>query len=238
VPQDEPRAYRQRCPEKTVLYSVIQQHLESFLQHVREASDKRLPKYVEKKFRRYLECGLHAHGFARAECETCGDELLLSFSCKLRGICPSCNARRMSNTAAHLIDHVIAPDLTLRQWVLTVPFELRLLLAAKPETLSAIGRIFVQEIQRWQREHARALGYARPETAAVSFCQRFGSRTRRGPFSRKTRAPSLRVRGADRRQKADKGANRSMRYRETKCTELWQECFPNQERMKNFLPLP
>lgn len=81
----------------------------------------------------------------------------------------------MSNTAAHLIDHVIAPDLTLRQWVLTVPFELRLLLAAKPEALSAIGLIFVQAIQRWQREQARALGYERPETAAVSFCQRFGS---------------------------------------------------------------
>ena len=54
----------------------------------------------------------------------------------------------MSNTAAHLIDPVIAPDLTLRQWVLTVPFELRWLRAAKPEALSAIGRIFVQEIQR------------------------------------------------------------------------------------------
>jgi hypothetical protein len=41
--------------------------------------------------------------------------------------------------------------------------------AAKREALSAIGRIFVPEIQRWQREHARALGYERPETAAVAF---------------------------------------------------------------------
>jgi hypothetical protein len=30
----------------------------------------------------------------------------------------------MSNTAAHLVEHIIAPDVTLRQWVLTVPFEL------------------------------------------------------------------------------------------------------------------
>jgi hypothetical protein len=42
------------------------------------------------------------------------------------------------------------------------------------EAPSAIGCIF-QEIQRWQCEHPRALGYERPETAAVSFCQRFGS---------------------------------------------------------------
>jgi hypothetical protein len=32
----------------------------------------------------------------------------------LRGVCPSCNSRRMANTAARSIDHVIAPDLTLR----------------------------------------------------------------------------------------------------------------------------
>jgi hypothetical protein len=44
-----------------------------------ESSGQRLPTYVENEFRRYLECGLHAHGFARAVCETCGDELLLPF---------------------------------------------------------------------------------------------------------------------------------------------------------------
>jgi hypothetical protein len=63
----------------------------------------------------------------------------------------------------------------LRQWALTVPFELRLLLAAKPAALSAMGRIFDQEIRRWQRQQARALGFEGAETAAVSFCQRFGS---------------------------------------------------------------
>jgi hypothetical protein len=79
----------------------------------------------------------------------------------------------MSNTAAHLVDHVI-PDVPLRQWVLSVPFELRLLLAARPDALSAVGRIFVQEIHRWQK--GRLENLARPvECAAVCFCQRFGS---------------------------------------------------------------
>jgi hypothetical protein len=49
---------------------------------------------------------------SHAVCHDCGEELLLPFSCKLRGICPSCNTRRMSNTAAHLMDHVIALKLT------------------------------------------------------------------------------------------------------------------------------
>ena len=39
-------------------------------------------------------------------------------------ICPSCNARRMVETAAHLSDHVL-PPLPLRQWVLAVPKRLR-----------------------------------------------------------------------------------------------------------------
>ncbi|MEY4543884.1 MAG: hypothetical protein RL685_79 [Pseudomonadota bacterium] len=85
----------------------------------------------------------------------------------------------MSNTAAHLIEHVIAPEVTLRQWVMSVPFELRLPLAAKPDVLSAIGGIFLQELQRW-REQARELGLEQAEGAAASFCQCFGSAAQLG----------------------------------------------------------
>ena len=38
------------------------------------------------------------------------------------------------------------PEVPLRQWVLSVPFELRLLLARDPRALTAVGRIFLQEI--------------------------------------------------------------------------------------------
>ncbi|MBK1650193.1 hypothetical protein CKO36_16715 [Rhabdochromatium marinum] len=31
----------------------------------------------------------------------------MAFSCKGRGVCPSCNTRRMAETAAHLVDHVL-----------------------------------------------------------------------------------------------------------------------------------
>jgi len=63
MPGAAAKKYHQRRPEKTVLYRIIQQHLESFLEHAHESSGKRLPKYVENEFRRYLECGVHAHGF-------------------------------------------------------------------------------------------------------------------------------------------------------------------------------
>lgn len=38
--------------------------------------------------------GILAHGFARARCDECGHDFLIAFSCKGRGICPSCNTRR------------------------------------------------------------------------------------------------------------------------------------------------
>ena len=83
-----------------------------------------LPEWVERDFRGYLECGILAYGFARARCEDCGHERLIPFSCKGRGICPSCNARRMCEVAAHLTDHVL-PHVPARQWVLSVPKRLR-----------------------------------------------------------------------------------------------------------------
>ena len=43
--------------------------------------------------------------------------------------CPSCGARRMAQAAAHLVDYVI-PHVPVRQWVLSLPIPLRLLLAA------------------------------------------------------------------------------------------------------------
>ena len=64
------------------------------------------------------------HGFARARCGECGHDFLIAFSCKGRALCPSCNARHMVETAAHLVDQVF-PPLPVRQWVLSVPKRLR-----------------------------------------------------------------------------------------------------------------
>jgi len=107
------------------------------------------------------------------DCRSCGKNLLVALSCKKRGVCPSCNARRMCGTAAHLTMHVI-PDVPVRQWVLSVPFELRLLLARDARALTAVGRIFVQQIFRWQRECAGIAGLRRVRGGAICFPQRFG----------------------------------------------------------------
>jgi hypothetical protein len=168
------RPYQRHEADKTVLYQIVSEQLETFVDEVRDHYEKPLPAYVEKELRDFLQCGLLPYGFLRARCKTCGKELLVALSCKRLGVCCSCNARRMCGTAAHLTDRVI-PDVPLRQWVLSVPYELRLLLARHADALSAVGRIFIQEILRFQRQQAQIhrLGHARG--AAVLFPQRFGS---------------------------------------------------------------
>lgn len=47
-----------------------------------------------------LQCGRLEHGFLRLRCDTCHAEHLVAFSCKRRGFCPSCGARRMVDGAA------------------------------------------------------------------------------------------------------------------------------------------
>jgi len=86
-------AHQRHEPEKTILYKIVSEHLETFLEKVRDHYDKPLPKYVEKELRDYLACGLLPYGFLRAVCKQCGRTILVAFSCKKRGSCPSCNAR-------------------------------------------------------------------------------------------------------------------------------------------------
>jgi Transposase zinc-binding domain/TIR domain len=92
-----------------------------------------------------------AHGFARARFEECGHDFLIAFSCKGRGVCPSCNARRMAETAAHLVDQVF-PPLPVRQWVLSVGKRLRYFLQHDREAISAVLHMLLRVIEESGRE--------------------------------------------------------------------------------------
>ena len=77
-----PKSYRRREPEKTALYEVIRDHLESFLEEGRRRSPtgEGYPRFIEHEFRRYLSCGLLSGGFSRLRCPSCGHERLVAFS--------------------------------------------------------------------------------------------------------------------------------------------------------------
>src|SRR2546421_12797219 len=83
--------YRRREPERTLLHATVRAHLKTFLAEMEQRGDGAgLPGFVISEFERYLACGILAHGFARVRCSSCGNEMLVAFSCKGRGFCPSC----------------------------------------------------------------------------------------------------------------------------------------------------
>ena len=114
-------SYQRHQPEKTVLYKLIQKHLLSFYHQVEYEQEKLFPYFVKKEFEEFLKCGLLPYGFLRLQCQSCRKEKLVAFSCKRRGFCPSCGARRMAEISARLVDEVF-PHKPLRQWVLSFPF--------------------------------------------------------------------------------------------------------------------
>jgi hypothetical protein len=60
-------AYRPRNPEASPLYAAVAGHLETFLTRQAER-DRRLPGFVEREFREFLDCGVLARGFIRVRC--------------------------------------------------------------------------------------------------------------------------------------------------------------------------
>jgi hypothetical protein len=76
-PGGEHQAYRPRAAEQGVLYTIVREHLETFLRAAAErAEGAGLPHFVEQEFRNFLTCGILAHGFARLRCDTCAEERL------------------------------------------------------------------------------------------------------------------------------------------------------------------
>ena len=169
-----PARYQRHRPEETTLYRVVQEHLDTFLAFVDiETGGAGLPTFVTDEFDAFLACGILAHGFLRLRCNGCAEEKLVAFSCKRRGICPSCGTRRMNEAAAHLVDHVI-PKVPVRQWVLSFPIPLRSLFAVHPECLLPVLQIIHRAIATFLFNQT---GQKRDQaaTGAVTLIQRFGS---------------------------------------------------------------
>ncbi len=171
----EPGIYRPRRPEQSFLHRLVREHLETFLDLARRADPEidPVPAFVERSFRKYLECGVLAHGFARVRCGRCGHDFLVAFSCRTRGLCPSCDSRHMVETAAALTDQVL-PRVPVRQRVLSMPKRVRWYLRHRPETLSPVLGIFLRAVEAAvRRASPEALTGAR--FGAVAFVHHFGA---------------------------------------------------------------
>ena len=124
---EPPPIYRPRQPRATPLYQLFEAHYEE----VKALWEQRFEKtygywqgFIDTVVARYLDCGTPEAGFARLRCEDCQDELLLSFACRQRGICPSCDAKRAAAFGAFLHGEVLE-DVPHVMWVFTIPKMLR-----------------------------------------------------------------------------------------------------------------
>jgi hypothetical protein len=79
----------------------------------------------------------------------------------------------MTERAAHLIDHVL-PHVPVRQWVLSLPFELRYRLAWDHELCRAVLAIYTRALLGFYRKRAKGSGHDEGRTGTVTVIQRFG----------------------------------------------------------------
>ena len=168
----EQYTYQRHRPEQTLLYQLVEKHYPAFAEMM-QSQGKALPYHVIKEFEEFLKCGRLEHGFLRIVCDDCKHEKLVAFSCKRRGFCPSCGARRMAESAKLLVDDVLQ-GYPVRQWVLSLPIPLRLLLARYPKELSNVLQIVHRAIST---DIIHRSGYLKKQakTGAVTYIQRFGS---------------------------------------------------------------
>jgi hypothetical protein len=164
--------YARHRPERTLLYQLVEDYYPALKAQL-AAQGTALPGYVEREFDAYLKCGRLEHGLLRVQCGSCHEEHLVAFSCKRRGFCPSCGARRMAESAALLVDEVF-PKQPVRQWVLSFPYPLRFLLASRPAIMGRVLGIVYRCIATHLNKKA-GFSCTTARTGAVTLIQRFGS---------------------------------------------------------------
>ena len=140
--------YRPRHPERTVLYRVLFHYFDRFLTEYESRFEKEygfLRPIIKEVVERYLDCGNPRCGFARLRCPDCGEERLLMFSCRTRGFCPSCHAKRLEEWGEWMRETLLL-DVPHRQVVFTIPRMLRLFFKYNRRLLGELCRLALRSL--------------------------------------------------------------------------------------------
>lgn len=137
-----PRIYRPRQPRENPLFKILSDHYTSFRAGYVERYARTwgpFRRVVDRTVKGFLRCGLPEHGFARVRCFDCREEYLLPFSCKTRGICTSCAAKRTAAWARWVVEELARP-VPHRHLVVTLPKILRPAFKFDRALLTELGR--------------------------------------------------------------------------------------------------
>jgi hypothetical protein len=80
----------------------------------------------------------------------------------------------MADTAVYLVDQVF-PQVRVRQWVLSLPIQLRWRLAYDRQLTFDVLGVFLRAVFGWYRWQGRGAELTAPRCGSVTFVQRFGS---------------------------------------------------------------
>ena len=97
-----PAHLRAPHPEHGVLQRVVREHLETFLARPASPAVARAAALRRARVARLPRLRLTAERLRPLRCRELRERVLVAFSCKGRGFCPSCCGRRMAVLAAHL----------------------------------------------------------------------------------------------------------------------------------------
>ncbi len=164
-----PREYRARNPLKNPLNRLVRDNLSEFEAWVKEApSGKPRPHpSAITALEKFTECGVLRYGAVRYRCPECGHDVFVAFSCKRRGLCPSCDAKRSAIIVAAALDRLLPPA-RYRQWVLVIPKRLRYFINSRPELAGYLSKLLAREINRYLKRKSDGV------PAQLHFIQRFG----------------------------------------------------------------
>ncbi len=166
--------YRQRHPERTVFYRVLFHYFEKFLLEYENRFEREYGYFrpvVQEVVEKYLDCGNPKNGFARIRCSDCGASQLLMFSCKSRGFCPSCHAKRREEWGEWMRETLLL-DFSHRQVVFTIPKILRIFFKYNRKLLSGLCLCGKEALLKY----LRAVTCKEITPGIIAGIQSFGSR--------------------------------------------------------------
>ena len=176
-----PSLYRPRNPRASPLFLLVEaryEELKALWEDRFEKTHGFWRGFTDTAVARYLDCASPECGFARLRCDSCHSEKLLAFSCRQRGICPSCDAKRAAAFAAFLNDEVLE-DVPHAMWVFTIPKMLRVYFLHHRELLGELSRCAYETLNELMAAAAFEEEGFRP--GMVSVVQTFGDAARFHP---------------------------------------------------------
>ena len=175
APPDAPKGcYRRRRAKSTPLYRLVHRHWPEYQAVHEERFEPRHGRIRREESRTvegFLRCGVLEHGFARIRCTGCGHELLVAFSCKGRGICPSCAKKRQLEFGDFVTTEVLEA-VPHRHLVFTIPRRLRLIFRYRRRLLTGLARAAYRVAEETLRDTADD---RRLRPGAIAAVQTFGS---------------------------------------------------------------